>query len=293
MPTITADPVPTVTALPERSRSPLRHPPRRRTAFVTGAAEGIGYAVAARLTAMGWRVLLHARTAAEGAVAVDRLISQGADPERLRPIAADFTRLAEVRDLADQVTSPLDLLVNNAAVAGDTRRVQTADGHELTWQVDYLAPYLLTRLLLPALTAADGPRVVNLSSSLHRMGNLPWDDLDRAGRYSPVAAYAQAKLALTVFGAELAERVDGLTAVNVHPGVVRTSLTHLYSRSGAPVEDGALAVLRAAVSDTVNGGYYEGTLRAVPAPIVGDRSCARRLWRLSDRLVGLDLLSHA
>ncbi|TYB94943.1 SDR family NAD(P)-dependent oxidoreductase [Micromonospora sp. WP24] len=291
MPAITVDHPATTSAGRNRPAELRAHRPR--TALVTGAAEGIGQAVAARLTAMGWRVLLHARTGAEGAVAADRLISQGADPERLRPVAADFTHLAEVHDLADQVTSPLDLLVNNAAVAGDLRRAETVDGHELTWQVDYLAPYLLTRLLLPALSAAGGSRVVNLSSSLHRMGDLRWDDLERTGRYSPVAAYAQAKLALTMFGAELPERVDGVAVVNVHPGVVRTSLTRLYSRSGAPVEDGALAVLRAAVSDTVSGGYYEGTLRAVPAPIVADRPSARRLWRLSERLVGLDVLSRA
>ncbi|MEV0726587.1 SDR family NAD(P)-dependent oxidoreductase [Micromonospora purpureochromogenes] len=269
------------------------------TALVTGGASGIGHEVARQLAAAGWHVLLHARTEAEGRLAADRLARDGADPRRVEPVAADLARLAEVRDLAGFVAARpggLDLLVNNAAVVGAARRAETIDGNEVCWQVNYLAHYLLTRSLLPALRAGAGSRVVNLSSSLHRMGNLAWGDLNRTARYAPVAAYAQSKLALTMFGAALARRAEqGPTVVSVHPGVVRTPLMPTYSRSGGPVADGALAVLRAATGEPapVNGGYYEGWLPAVPAPLVGDPAAVERLWRLSERMVGLEVPSRA
>ena len=160
-----------------------------RTALVTGATSGIGHEVARALGAAGWQVLLHARTDAEGREAARRLADGGVDPARLEPVAADFARLAQVRELAETVSvrpGGLGLLVNNAAVVGVARRAETVDGNELSWQVNYLAPYLLTRSLLPALKAAGVARVVNVSSSLHRMGNLAWSDLNRTGRYAPV-----------------------------------------------------------------------------------------------------------
>ncbi|WP_446218122.1 SDR family NAD(P)-dependent oxidoreductase [Micromonospora sp. IBHARD004] len=287
------------TATTEVARPPaprdLRSDPAR-TALVTGATTGIGLEVTRQLAATGWHVLLHARDDADGRRAVDRLVRGGADPRRVELVVADFARLAAVRDLASAVAARphrLDLLVNNAAVRGAAQRAETADGNELSWQVNYLAHYLLTRSLLPAFSPG-GSRVVNLSSSLHRMGDLAWDDLNRTGRYAPVAVYAQAKLALTMFGVALVRHGDrGLTAVSVHPGVVRTGLMSIYGRSGAPVVDGALAVLRAATGDAtpVNGGYYEGCLPAAPAPLVGDLAAVERLWQLSARMVGLEVRS--
>ncbi|NEE35780.1 short-chain dehydrogenase, partial [Streptomyces sp. SID7982] len=87
------------------------------------------------------------------------------------------------------------------------------------FQVNFLAHYLLTHLLEPALTADPGGRVVNVSSSLHRAGSIQWNDVNRTKRYSRLAAYAQSQLALTVFAAD-----PRVTAVSVHPGVCVTSL---------------------------------------------------------------------
>ncbi|MEU8301226.1 SDR family NAD(P)-dependent oxidoreductase [Micromonospora sp. NPDC048909] len=269
------------------------------TALVTGAASGIGHEVARQLANAGWQVLLHARTNAEGQEAARRLAGTGVDPELLEPVAADFARLSQVRSLADTVaarTAGLDLLVNNAALLGSGRRALTIDGNELTWQVDYLAPYLLTRSLLPALRATGRARVVNVSSSLHRMGNLAWGDLNGATRYAPVAAYAQAKLALIMFGVALGGRTGAdVTVASVHPGAVRTRLMAAYGRSGGPVTDGALAVLHAATTEVTpaSGGYYEGLLPAKPASLVADPAAVERLWRLTERLLGLTASARA
>ncbi|MDG4780071.1 SDR family NAD(P)-dependent oxidoreductase [Micromonospora sp. WMMD961] len=273
-------------------------PETTRTALVTGATTGIGREVARRLAADGWRVLLHGRTAADASDALDGLAQDGTDPGRVETVSADFADLATVRDLAG-VVSPipggLDLLVNNAALVGVARRAETVDGNEMSWQVNYVAHYLLTRLLMPALTRRPGARVVNLSSSLHRMGNLDWADLNRAARYAAVPAYAQSKLGMTMLATGLARHADAdLTAVSVHPGVVRTRLMSTYSRSGAPVADGAEAVLHAVrMENPVNGGYYEGSLPAAPAPLAANPSAVQRLWRLTERSLDLEVLDRA
>ncbi|MFC5927759.1 SDR family NAD(P)-dependent oxidoreductase, partial [Micromonospora vulcania] len=262
-----------------------------RTALVTGASSGIGFEVARALAARGWHVLLHARTEAEGREATRRLLDAVAASAPVQPMIADFAQLSQVRALADAVvaeSSGLRLIINNAAMVGPARRAETVDGNELSWQVNYLAPYLLTRSLLPALPDKGEARVVNVSSCLHRMGDLPWSDLNRSGRYTPVTAYAQAKLALTMFGVALAERSRAeVTVANVHPGVVATRLLSVYGRSGVPVIDGMQAVLRAATSEApLNGAYYEGCLPAMPAPLVTDAVAVDRLWQLSERAVG-------
>ncbi|MEU8287620.1 SDR family NAD(P)-dependent oxidoreductase [Micromonospora sp. NPDC048905] len=269
-----------------------------RTALVTGASSGIGFEVACALAARGWHVLLHAKTETEGHDATRRLLDTVAASAPVQPMIADFAQLSQVRALADAVvaqSSGLQLLINNAAMVGPARRAATVDGNELSWQVNYLAPYLLTTSLLPALRGKRGARVVNVSSCLHRMGDLPWSDLNRIERYAPVIAYAQAKLALTMFGVALADRSwTEVTVASVHPGVVATRLLSIYGRSGVPVIDGMQAVLRAATGEVpVNGAYYEGCLPAVPAPLVADAAAVERLWQLSERTVGASVSHRA
>jgi len=142
--------------------------------LVTGATDGIGYATARQLVDDGATVYLHARDQHSGEDAMTRLVKDGAEPLRLHLVVADFTRLDEVADLAEKLTATLpalDVLVNNAATAAPERRTYSEDGHEVTFQVNYLAPYLLTEKLLSRIASARG-RVVNVSSVMHRGGNV-------------------------------------------------------------------------------------------------------------------------
>ncbi|MCX5206190.1 SDR family NAD(P)-dependent oxidoreductase [Streptomyces sp. NBC_00237] len=260
-----------------------------RTVLVTGATSGIGLESARQLAERGAVVLLHGRTAEEARAAVAHLLATSAEVQgaQLRPVAADFTRLDEVAELARQVVAEyprLDVLVNNAATAAPERRTLTGDGNEIALQVNFLAHYLLTCHLEPVLTAApDGGRVVNVSSSLHRTAAIQWSDPHRTRRYSRLAAYAQSQLALTVFAAD-----PRVTAVSVHPGVCATDLLPLYAHDGGSAADGAAHVVRLCdpATEIVNGAYYDRAERIQPAVMATEERTVKRLNKLADRLVG-------
>ena len=260
------------------------------TVFVTGATDGIGYATARRFVDDGATVYLHAPDPDSGEKAMTRLVKDGAEPLRLNLVVADLTRLEEVADLADMLTlalPELDVLVNNAAVAGPQGRTYTQDGHELTLQVNYLAPYLLTTKLAPKLASAAGC-VVNVSSVMHRGGNIGWKDLARVRQYSPLAVYAQSKLALTMHTRSLAEASGpSFTVLSVHSGMFETRLLPVYGHSGRPAEEAAaiLTTLSSRTYPVIDGGYYDGLEPAQAAALVENPRARERLEKLTTHLL--------
>ncbi|MER5972678.1 SDR family NAD(P)-dependent oxidoreductase [Streptomyces sp. NPDC002055] len=257
------------------------------TVLITGATSGIGYETARLLAERGATVLLHGRTSEEAQAAADRLTATaGPDASHLHPLGADFSRFDEVESLAHTVVREhprLDVLVNNAAIAAPERHTVTVDGNEISFQVNFLAHYLLTNLLEEALTSAPGGRVVNVSSSLHRTASIQWNDPNRTRRYARLAAYAQSQLALTIFASD-----PRVTAVSVHPGVCETGLLHLYGHQGAPAADGAQHVVQLCdpATEIVNGAYYDRSERMEPAAVATENRTVGRLSKLADVLVG-------
>ena len=260
-----------------------------RTVLVTGATNGIGYATARRFVDEGATVYLHAPDQDSGEKAMTRLVKDGAEPLRLYLVVADFTRLDEVAGLADALAGrlpALNVLVNNAAVAAPERRTYTGDGQELTFQINYLAPYLLTTKLVPRLTSAGG-RVINVSSVMHSGGNIKWKN-PAGDQYWPLAAYAQSKLALTMYTKSLAEAGGAsFTALSVHPGVFQTRLLPIYGRVGRPADEAApiLTTLGSPTYPVVDGGYYDGLDLAKAAALVENSRARNRLAKLSAALV--------
>ncbi|WP_042426129.1 SDR family NAD(P)-dependent oxidoreductase [Streptacidiphilus anmyonensis] len=261
-----------------------------RTALVTGATNGLGLQTALRLALGGARVIVHGQTPQNTETAVAALAELGAPTGRLEQAAADFRHLDQVRALAAHLAEHherLDLLVLNAGIAAPERRTLTEEGNELSFQVNYLAPYLLTRLLERPLARGADTRIVALGSSLHRTANIDWTDLTRAKRYSRIAAYGQSKLALTTFVTALAHWLPaGHTAVTVHPGVAETATRPLYGTVGRP--SGEVAETVVALSDpgfaVVNGAYYEGLEVGRTGQQVSEKRSVDRLLKLSEKL---------
>jgi NAD(P)-dependent dehydrogenase (short-subunit alcohol dehydrogenase family) len=261
--------------------------------MITGATSGIGYETARRLALAGSHVVLHGPTQASVEQAAFRLVADGVDAHHLDYWAADFTRLAEVRSMAERIHAKyvrLDVLINNAATAAPGGRRETEDGNELTFQVNYLAPYLLTRLLADRLRAAGHGRVVAVSSALHRTANINWSDPQRLKNYSPVAAYAQSKLALTMFARSLAAKEPQIASGSVNPGEIEGGLLRIYARVGDPVAEGAAAVIRLCSPQLklISGAYFDRFTAAAVAPLADNRNALERLWKLSATLVGFD-----
>jgi retinol dehydrogenase 12 len=195
--------------------------------LITGATEGIGRVTAIELARKGFTVVLAARDA-QRAEAVVKEIEAATGCRDVDTITVDLRSLAEVRALSETFHRRyprLDVLINNAGIFGEKRQI-TADGFEVTYQVNYLSQFYLTHLMLDALKRADQGRIINLSSSVYANGKFDSDDLQGEKRFSTFGAYANSKLLMLLFTIELAARLKGtpVTANAVHPGVVRTQM---------------------------------------------------------------------
>ena len=260
--------------------------------FITGATSGLGRYLSRELAGSGWQVLAHGRD--PGRVAdLSAELGGGA-----RGYVADLASLGRVRALAARVRAEvprLDVLVNNAGIGfgapGEARQV-SADGHELRFAVNYLAGYLLTKLLLPLLERSGPARIVNVSSA----GQAPidFDDVMLERRYDGVQAYCQSKLAQVSFTFDLAHELDAhvVSATCLHPGTYMP--TKMVRAAGVepvtPLEQGVAATLRLVADpelEGVTGVYFNGLRAASPHPQADDREARQRLRKLSDRLCGL------
>jgi NAD(P)-dependent dehydrogenase (short-subunit alcohol dehydrogenase family) len=268
---------------------------RGRTVMVTGATDGIGMETARELARHGARVLLHGRDARRAAAA-RREICASTGNDEVQVLLADFASLGQVRALADEVhdlTERLHVLVDNAGVYQERRHL-TQDGLETTFQVNYLAPFLLTNLLLDPLLAAAPARIVVVSSAVHQRAPVDLTDLQGERRYDGYSAYGLSKLGNLLFTYELAERLrgTGVTVNALHPGAVSTKLLHAGFRAsgGASPREGARTAVYLATSPDVegmSGGYFVDERRTTSSPASYSRELRAAFWSASERLTGL------
>ncbi|MGI3776663.1 MAG: SDR family NAD(P)-dependent oxidoreductase [Janthinobacterium lividum] len=271
---------------------------RRGVALVTGASGGIGPWIALGLARAGRHVVLAGRDAgrveAARAWVAERVA--GAAPEGE---VADLSSLAAARGLGERVAArhgAVAVLVNNAGVFRHRREV-TAEGREVVLAVNHLAPFVLTRALMPALRAAQGARVVNVGSSSSDRAGIDPDDLELERGWGLVRAYGRSKLAMMMAGFEWAQREPGVVSVVVHPGGVRSGIVRaggvvqLGWRALSPFlltpEQGAKVPVRAAVGEGVVGGQYLKARGAVaPNRRALDAGLRARVWAATERLAG-------
>jgi NAD(P)-dependent dehydrogenase (short-subunit alcohol dehydrogenase family) len=195
--------------------------------LITGATDGIGKVTATALAGKGYAVVLAARNETKAASVTKEIVASTGNRD-VGYLAADLRSLAQLRRLTEAFTMRyprLDVLINNAGIIMP-ERVLTEDGYETTFQVNYLAQFYLTQLLLGELEKSPLGRVVNLSSSVYRIGKFDPDNLQREQRFSTIGTYAASKLYVLLFTIELAHRLKPTRVIAnaVHPGIVRTPM---------------------------------------------------------------------
>lgn len=280
-----------------------------RVCLVTGASRGLGKATALGLARLGATVVMLARDERLLSAARDDVAADSGNPH-VSTVVADLASFDAVRTGAQEVTArhdALHVLVHNAGL-NPTKRKLSADGIELTLAVNHLAPFLLTRELLPALRrgAPDrGARVVTVVSMFERFGRIAFDDLQGARRWIGPFAYTQSKLANVLFTYELAERLagTGITANCVDPGLVATDLMRehvlfrprwlkaVWARVLASPVAGARAAVHAASAPeiaAVTGRCFDRYGRHVRTSRQSRNPETRaRLWTMSEKLTGV------
>lgn len=274
-----------------------------RTVLVTGATSGLGLGTAAAIAGKGATVILGARSIDRGEQARSRVIATTGN-EHVHVVVADLSSQAALLQMVAEVErrfGRLDVLINNAGVDVGKRQV-TVDGLELTFAVNYMAPFLITTRLLGLLKKNAPARVLNVVSGGYRGGKIAFDDLQGERRFSGQLAYNNSKLALVVLTYELARRLTGtgVTVNAVDPGFVRgtkigRTLPWGYQLLGfvmwpfmANVQNGAKTIVWAAadpsLSDTT-GRYFKHAKELVTGSPTHDASLAKRLWETSERLI--------
>jgi NAD(P)-dependent dehydrogenase (short-subunit alcohol dehydrogenase family) len=266
----------------------------QQTILITGATDGLGRALAIDLATRGARILVHGRDH-------DRVRAALADVRRAGPhqphsgYQADLAALDEVRAVAQEVLSEqprLHVLVNNAgigsSVPGGEARLESADGHELRFAVNYLAGFLLTALLKERIVASTPARIVNVSS----LGQRPidFDDVMLTGSYDGIRAYCQSKLAQIMMTIDLAAELEGtgVTVNSLHPATFMP--TKMVASPISTLEEGVEAtsrLVRDEALDGVTGRFFNGLREAEANPQAYDESARARLRDISSRLTAL------
>jgi len=281
-----------------------------KTCVITGGTGGIGKATALGLARLGARVVItgHDQARGDAAAADIRAAVAGAEVTLL---LADLSSQEQVRGLATELLDRcerIDVLVNNAAIAPPQRRY-TAEGIEVTLATNYLAPVLLTKLLLDRLRASAPARIVTVSSHTHRfVKSIPWAEVEGRGRVGPAAGYDLTKLFEVIWTLDLAEKLDPaeVTANCLHPGWPLKTGLHRHAQGGfgiflrlsqlfaSPAAKGAQTSIHLASAPDlagVSGRYFVNCREAALSDLARDPTVRRRVVALSARLCGLTAAS--
>ncbi|MBU0550390.1 SDR family oxidoreductase [Myxococcota bacterium] len=276
---------------------------RDKVVLITGANSGIGYEAALALAKMGARVVISGRSAQKLELALAQIRVESANDE-VTALVADLGRVADVRALAQRVEAQhdrLDVLINNAGLFLTERR-KSADGLEMTFAVNHLAPFALTQSLRGLLEATPGARVVNVSSMAHQQAKgLDFEDLQGERAFDGWAAYTRSKLANILFTRALARRLQGVTANCLHPGIIRSGFGAdgdargffgALLKLGRPLmitpAKGARTTIYLASSPEVaeiTGGYFANSKQKAPSKAAQDEAASERLWAESEQIL--------
>ena len=276
-------------------------PLQGRTFLVTGANSGIGRAMVEAIAASGGTVVLASRAEERTRPVLDALrqAHPAAEPRFIQVDVADLTSVRRAADAFLAAGTPLDVLVNNAGVAGT--RALSPQGFDLTFATNHIGPFVLTNLLLPRLRQSRQGRIVNVASAAHfRVKEMDWSGLERRAtpQRSAFPEYAMTKLMNILHAKELARRLAGtsVTTYSCHPGAVASNiwravpqplqwLMKLFMLSN---EEGAKTPGYCATAPelaTSTGRYYDKSHEVTPSRLAQDAGLAQELWSRTEAAV--------
>ncbi len=263
-----------------------------KTVLITGSTDGIGKQTAIDAASSGAEIIIHGRNEERVSQTVN-FIKEKTGNELIYGICADFSSLSEVnsmiKDIKDNFTR-IDILINNAAEFLH-EKINTSDGFERQFQVNYLAHFLITEKLLPLIKDIENSRIINVSSMIHSAG-VDFDNLQAEKFYSGASVYALTKTLNILHTYKLADILKtNKTVVHcLHPGVIETKLLNAAWSGGAPVSVGAENLIYAATSDSlsiISGLYTENRRPMQSNPITYDKEIQNQL-----RDISLKMLNH-
>jgi len=270
--------------------------------MITGANSGIGKATALSIAEMGAVVIMICRDKNRGESAQKEIINETGN-KSVDLLICDLTSQESIYKLVENFKKKyqkLHVLINNAGVV-KTNRTLTIDGFETTFAVNYLAPFLLTNLLLDILKKNVPSRIVNVSSGIHKNGNINFDDLQAENKYRSYKAYGQSKLALILFTYELSKKIKGtgVTVNALHPGFTRTNIGRDYSvfiraftKLSKNPKKGAETSIYLATSpevEGITGKYFIKKQQTMSSKDSYNKELAKELWKVSLELTKLNI----
>ncbi|MFW9947369.1 MAG: SDR family NAD(P)-dependent oxidoreductase [Candidatus Odinarchaeota archaeon] len=259
--------------------------------LITGSTDGIGYQTAIELVKSGYHVIVHGRNQEKAELTMQR-IEKITNKNNISSVFADLNSFNEIKEMASEIFdcfNKLDVLINNAGVY-KSKRQTNQEGLEETFVINYIAPFLLTNLLIDLLKKAESSRIVNVVSRV-QSNHLNFNDLQFEKGYSGVKAYARSKTALILFTYLLADKLynTGITVNCLHPGVINTKLLRsAYGSGGASLLDGAQTLIFAALAPeikNVSGKYFVNNRSEPSKDITYDKEIQKKLWKRTEEFI--------
>ena len=283
-------------AATESAAPSVEEPTERQVILVTGSTSGLGRGVALSLASTGAHIIVHGRNRERGLEVVNEIEQEGIGSAMF--YAADLASLDQVREFAETILRDydrVDILINNAGIhlAPEDGRQLSADGHELTFAVNYLSGFLLTRMLLPRLIESAPSRIVNVSSRGQRNAVFDFDDVMLERNYNDSQAYRQSKLAQVMFTFDLAGELEGTGVIvsAVHPASMMPTPLVLsrFGESRMTVEEGVEAVVNQVhLPDLESGQYFDRLDPERANDQAYDEEAREALRKLSIELTGIE-----
>ncbi|MEM9717714.1 MAG: SDR family NAD(P)-dependent oxidoreductase [Bacteroidota bacterium] len=264
----------------------------KKTILITGSTDGIGKLAAIQLAQAGHSLYVHGRNSQKLADVIEEIKRQSQN-EHVSGFVADFSDLHAVKAMAQQVVQELpklDILINNAGVF-KSPVAKNADGLDLRWVVNYLAPYVLTNALLPLLKKGEATRIINLSSAAQAPVSL--EALEGTIQSSTQEAYAQSKLALTMWSFHLAKTHPEIAVIALNPGSLLNTrmVQEAFGRFWAPADKGAQIINELSLSDAykgITGAYFDndqGSWGKAHVDAYNEGNVEELIWK-TDTLLG-------